>query len=369
MDKDDAATLPRALIVATAWSWRLLVIALAIVVVTYALLQVAVVVVPVLLALFLAAVLEPLVTRLRRHGWPPLLAAWVVFLAGIVLVASLATWVGTSVAEQFDAVGGQVSKAVDDVKEWLSDGPLNLSPEQVERLEGRLRSGVEAGGLAQRFAGRARAATEVVAGALLLLFTLFFVLKDGPVIGRWLAERTPRNRRDDARVVARSAATVMRQYLLGTTLTGLIDAVLIGVALVVIGVPLVLPLAVLTFLGGYFPIIGATLAGGVATLVALVSGGAGDALLVLGATLAVQQFEGNVLQPVVMDRVVNLHPLVTTTSVAAGLVLAGLVGGFFAVPLVATAARVGHYYRTRNGDGAEDGPAPEERARVAAEVR
>jgi len=140
---------------------------------------------------------------------------------------------------------------------------------------------------------------------------------------------------------------VMRKYLAATAITGAIDGIFIGVALLLIGVPLVLPLAVLTFLGGFFPLVGATAAGAVAALVALVSGGFGDALLVVAATVFVQQFEGNVLQPLVLERAIRLHPLVTTCAVAAGLVVGGLLGAFLAVPAVAIAVKVGSYYRGR----------------------
>ncbi len=310
-------------------------------------LQVLVVVVPIVLALFLAAVLEPVVDRLRRHGWHDLLAAWTVFLAGLLVLVGATFWIGRSVAGQFDDLGTQVTEGVERVKDWLQEGPLELSEAEVDRLEDQVRSGVRSGqgGLAQSVAGRARSVTEVLAGLALLLFTLFFLLKDGRRIGAWMLERAPPRSRDDIAEVVRRSRAVMRQFLGATAVTGAIDAVLIGVALVVVGVPLVLPLALLTFLGGFFPIVGATAAGAVASLVALVSGGFGDALVILGATVFVQQFEGNVLQPLVLERAIKLHPLVTAWAVAAGLVVGGLLGAFLAVPVVAIAVKGGGYYR------------------------
>jgi len=140
----------------------------------------------------------------------------------------------------------------------------------------------------------------------------------------------------------------MRLYLVATALTGLIDGILIAIVLLVLGVPLVLPLAVLTFLGGFFPLIGATLAGLVATLIALVDGGFTTALLVVAATIAIQQIEGNLLQPIILERAVRLHPLVTVVAVGAGLLVGGLLGAFLSVPLVAIAAQTANYYRVRN---------------------
>ncbi len=185
-------------------------------------------------------------------------------------------------------------------------------------------------------------------GTILLLFTLFILLKDGPDISRWVLERIPPAYRPDARELTGRASFVFRRHLLGVAIAGVIDAVLIGCALAVIGVPLVVPLAVLTFLGGFFPIIGATVAGGVASLVALVAGDLRDALMVAGVTVIVQQLEGNVVQPVVLDRAVRLHPLVTAWSVGAGLILGGLVGGLMAVPVVAALATCANYYRNRS---------------------
>jgi predicted PurR-regulated permease PerM len=144
------------------------------------------------------------------------------------------------------------------------------------------------------------------------------------------------------------ARQVMRQYLIATAATGFIDAVLIGVALWVLGVALVLPLAVLTLLGGFIPLVGTTVAGLVSAVVALVANGPGTALVVVGVTIAVQQVEGNLLQPLILERAVRLHPLVTALAVAGGLVVGGLLGAFLAVPLLAIAVAVGSHYRRGN---------------------
>lgn len=344
-----ARPVPWALFAIGAWSWRLLAAVAAASVVAFALLQLAVVVVPVVLALFLGSVLEPPAAWLRHRRWPSLLSAWVVFAASLLATAGLSLWLATQVTTQFDQLGQQLDRGVEEVKQWLTDGPLGLSERQVDRFEDDLRSAVAAGGggLSEKLIGRARLAAELLGGVVLTLFTLFFVIKDGERIGDWVLQRAPPAHRHDLASVASKARLVMRQYLLATAVTGFIDAVLIAVVLAVLGVPLVLPLAILVFVGGFFPVVGATVAGAVAALVALVSGGLGDALVVAAATIVIQQLEGNLLQPLVLGRAVNLHPLVTTWSVAAGLVLGGLVGGFLAVPLVATATRVLHHYRAR----------------------
>jgi len=251
----------------------------------------------VILALFLAAVLEPLVARLRHHGWPPALATAAVFFGALAVMVLLVVWIGSAVADQLTDVGDRVDQGVEEVRDWLQGDPLNLPRERLDGLEADLRGSVGSGG--SGVIKQARVATEVLGGFVLFLFTLFFVMKDGFRMVDWFKDRIAPAQRDDAAAVAGRARRIMRLYLMATAATGLIDGILIGIALLVLGVPLVLPLAVLTFLGGFFPLVGATLAGLVAALVALVDGGFTTALLVVGVTILVQQIEGNLLQPLI----------------------------------------------------------------------
>ncbi len=340
---------------AAAYGWRILVATATVALITFVLIELYVVVVPVVLALFLAAVLEPLTARLRARGWPRALAATVVFLAALAVLVGLLTWIGTSVAHQFTDVGEQFQAGVDDIKKWAQGEPLNLSAERVDEIEREVSdmSRTAVGGLAEQAAGQARAAGEVLGGLVLLLFTLFFLLKDGAVITDWLRDRIPSDHVDDAVAVTRRARQIVRQYLVATAFTGVIDGVLIGIALWVLGVPLVIPLAVLTVLGGFIPIVGATVAGLIAAVVALVANGVGTALLVVAATIGVQQIEGNLLQPLILERAVKLHPLVTVLAVAAGIVVGGLLGAFLSVPLLAIAVACGSHYRNRGRPDAE----------------
>jgi len=338
---------------AAALSWRLLVTAAGATLLVYVLIRLYVVVVPVVLALFLAAVLEPLAAHLRHHRWPAPLAAAAVFVGAMAVLLALLFWIGTNVARQFEDVGDQVTEAIEDVKDWATGDPLNLTPERVEEIEQQIRNAARtaSGGLAEQAAGRARVAGEVLGGLVLLLFTLFFVLKDGERMAAWLKERLPDEHRDDVCEVARDSHRIMRQYMVATAATGLIDGILIGIALWLLGVPLVLPLAVLTFIGGFLPIVGATIAGLVAALVALVANGFGTALLVVAATIAVQQIEGNLLQPLILERAVRLHPLVTVWAVGAGILVGGLLGAFLSVPLIAIAVAAASKYRRKRGLG------------------
>ena len=342
--------MPLPLAQAAAWSWRILLVAGAATLLGYLVLKIAVVAVPVLLALFVAAVLEPLAARLRAAGWRPALAAGAVFAGALAVVVAGVAWISTSVAGELEDVGTRAREGLDEVRVFLHE-EFNVSDEQLTRVQDQLTNTArtEGGtGVAGRVIGGARLAVEAVAGLILTLFTLFFVLKDGHLMATWIRERTPARFRDDVTMVAVESQVVMRQYLKATALTGLIDAVLIGIGLVVLGVPLVVPLALLTFFGGFFPIVGAFLAGLVAALVTLVTNGPGDALIVVGITLAVQQIEGNLLQPFILGPAVRVHELVTVLAVAAGIAIGGILGAFLAVPIVAIAARIGHFYRVRS---------------------
>ncbi|HEV2760184.1 MAG TPA: AI-2E family transporter [Acidimicrobiales bacterium] len=345
---DGGVKVPALLVGAAAWSWRLLLVGAAGTMIVFVLIQLYVVVVPVILALFIASVLEPLVARLRRHGWPPALATCVVFFGALAVFVLLIGWIGSNVADELSDVGDRAKEGVEEVRGWLQGEPLNLSPERLDQLENDLSNSLSGSGGGGGLAKGARAATEVFGGVVLLLFTLFFVMKDGFRMADWFKDRTPPAQRDDAVELTGRARRIMRLYLVATALTGLIDGILIAIALLVLGVPLVLPLAVLTFIGGFFPLIGATIAGLLAALVALVDGGFTTALLVVAATIAVQQIEGNLLQPLILERAVRLHPLVTVVAVGAGLLVGGLLGAFLAVPLVAIGAQTANYYRMNN---------------------
>jgi putative heme transporter len=176
---------------------------------------------------------------------------------------------------------------------------------------------------------------EVLAGIALAIVTLFFLLRDGPTIWAWCRRLFPPQARTDVERIGERAWTTIGGYLQGVSIVAAVDAVLIGLALWLLGVPLVLPLALLTFVGGFFPIVGAFTAGFAAAMVALVTNGLTTALLVIAATIVVQQLEGNVLQPLVVGGAVELHPLAVILAVAAGGILWGIAGAFLAVPLAA----------------------------------
>jgi putative heme transporter len=333
----DDADVPRGLRIAAAWSWRLIVIGI----VGWGLLRVfgaiRVVIVPLLVALLLAALLAPAVGWLLRARFPRTLATAVVLIGGLAAVIGTLTLVVNEFIAGLPELTSSAAAGIGQIQDWLRDGPLNLSDTQ---LDSYIESGQDwvnenSQALTSNAIATAGTVVEVFTGALLVLFATFFFLRDGDRIWRFLVGMFPVAARWRVNDAGRASWRTLVAYVRATVLVAFIDAVGIGIALVVFDVPFAFPLTALVFLGAFIPIVGATLSGAVAVLVALVDGGWVTALIILGAVVVVQQVEGNVLQPWIMGRAVALHPLPVVLAVAAGVVLEGIVGALVAVPLIA----------------------------------
>lgn len=308
-----------------------------------------IVVVPLVLALFPAAVLAPLVARLKRAGMPPALAAGVSMLGVIGAVVGLGFALAPQVAGQFEGLGEQLRAGLDRIDRFLLSGPFGLDPIRMEDLIDRVREQLAAGGagLGSGVVSAVTAVTEGLAGFVFGLVALFLYLKDGERMALWLRNLFPPGVQDDAAEVGVRAWQTVGAYVRGQLFIALVDAVLIGVGIWIVGVPLALPLTVLVFFGGLFPIVGAVLAGAVAVLVALATNGLPMALIVLAIIIAVQQIEGNFLAPIVLGKATELHPLATLAALTAGAVLLGVLGAFLAIPVTASVTRAASYLRQR----------------------
>ncbi len=351
------AHVPAALRVAAGWSWRLLVVAVAIYATLMAVGRVRLVVIPVIAGLLISALIRPIATGLRHHGVPRLASSFVAVFGFVIIIAGAGVGVGFNAANELPTLSDQVSKGVVQVRDYLQDGPLHLSQKQLDDLANGITNSLASnrGRLVSSLLSGATVAAEVVTSILFTLFATFFFVHDGDRIWDWIVTRFPAGGEDQVRGAGREAWSTLTGYIRGTVIVALVDAVSITVGLVAVGVPLVAPLALLTFLGGFIPIVGATVAGVAAVLVTLVSNGLVPALVILGVVLAVQQIEGHLLQPLVMRRAVRLHPLAIVISLAAGGVLAGIPGAIAAVPFVAVVNRVAGYL-ARSG---KESPAPD----------
>ena len=329
--------LPRWLESGAAFSWRLLVIFAAVWVIAQAVSLLWIVVLPVCVALLATTLLYAPVAALHRHRVPLGLAAAMVMLGVALIIGGALAAVAPSFVAQLEQFGTGIQQGIRRVGDLLAGDPFNVS---AQDLRDRLDSAIErlrgnTGSIAQRLQSGAALVGEILTGLIIAVLLTFFFLKDGQRMWTWMLATTTSERRTVWNELGHRIFVALGGYVRGIALVGLTDAVLIGLALVVIGVPLVLPLMLLTFLGAFLPLIGAFVAGLAAVLIALVSNGVVAALLVLGAIIIVQQVEGNILYPLLMGRTVHLHPVVTLLALTVGGILAGIVGIFLAVPVAA----------------------------------
>ncbi len=315
-----------------------------------------VILLPIVLGLLFATVLWPPTRFLRRHSWPPALAASVVLVGFLAVIGGVISWIVPAVGEQAPELADSATQALQDVQTWLTGPPFNLEQRQIGEYVDSITESIQ--GNAEAIAGAALSGASAIGNSLinliLALLLAFFFIKDGPRWVPWLSAQT--GRRISRHVAALSYQTwsTLSEFIRQQALVGFIDAFFIGIGLLVLDVPLVLPLAVLTFFGAFIPIVGAFVAGAFAVLVALVDEGFTTALIVLIIVLLVQQIEGNVLQPIIQGRGFNLHAAVVILAVTAGGSLAGITGAFLGVPVAALIAVIYRYVRDEL-----DGKAPE----------
>jgi predicted PurR-regulated permease PerM len=354
---------PPALARLAAWSWRLLVVVAAAGAVLYLLILLKVVVLPVIVALFLATLLVPLVQWLEARGWPHLGAVLTVFVGAILVLAAIVAGLVPLIGNELGTLGDRVDQGIREVNEFIASRPFGLSEEDLNRWLDQARQQLRenSSGITR---GAVRGATlvgEVVTGLILTLFLTFFFVKDSERFTRWILDFAGEPRAGHLREVGRRSATAVSSYLRGQATVGLVDGVFIGIGLAIVGVPLVVPLAFLTFVAAFLPLVGAFVAGALAALVALVTKGFTTALIVVGITVLVQQLEGHLLAPLLLGRAVALHPVVIILALAAGGILGGIVGAFLAVPMVAVGWAI---YNALEQPGpaptgpSEPGPAP-----------
>ena len=353
------AQVPWGLDLAAAWSWRLVIIAAAALGMLWTLRYFAVITLPIAISLLIAALATPMVSALRRIGLPRGPSTGIVMVLGIGTVALLLTFVGQQVAQGADDLADSVVTGLGQIRTWLRTGPLTISDSQLDRyikeMQGAVTDSTGTDGIVTRVTEVGTAVGHVVAGFFIVLFSTYFVLSDGERIWSWLVRIAPRAARERVDASGRVAWVSLTQFVRATVLVALADA--IGIMLVAwfLGVPFVVAIGVLVFLGAFVPMIGATLAGSVAILVALVDQGPWTALLMLGGVILVQQIEGHILQPFLMGRFVSLHPLGVIVAIGCGVLVAGIAGALIAVPLAAAGNAVAQHLASYTDIG-EDEP-------------
>ncbi|MFH5824383.1 AI-2E family transporter [Georgenia sp. AZ-5] len=335
---DPAEAVPWSVRAMAAWSWRVLVIVAAGAAVVYAVITFQTVVVSFLAALLLAVLLEPFAGWLRRRlHFPRALASLTAILAAVVFVGGLLVLAGRSIYNGFGELADRAVQGFNELTAWLAEGPLGISEDQIDQWMSQLTDQVRANSdvLVSGVANVTGSVTTVVTGALIAVFCLFFFLKEGRRIWQWFVRLAPRTARERINESGIRAWVTLGGYARTQILVAFVDAVGIALGAIILGIPLALPIGVLVFLGAFIPIVGALLSGTVAVLVALVDQGLVTAVIMLLIVLAVQQIEGNLLQPWLQSNALALHPIAILLAVTAGTGIAGILGALFAVPVVA----------------------------------
>jgi predicted PurR-regulated permease PerM len=338
------AEVPYGLDLAAGWAWRLLLIAGAGYLLMWLVGYFAVVTVPLAVALLISALAAPFAQGVNRAGLPRGLSALLVVITGFAVVGMLLTFAGQQVAAGANDLADSTVQGLQEIRDWLRDGPLHASDSQIndyiKSAQDLITERSKDGGVITQVTEVGAALGHVVAGFFIALFATYFFLADGDRIWSWVVRLAPRAARERVDSSGRVAWLSLVQFVRATVVVALVDATGIAIGAAILKVPFVLAIGVLVFLGAFVPMIGATIAGSVAILVALVDQGPVTALLMLAVVIGVQQLEGHVLQPFLLGRWVSLHPLGVILSIACGVLVAGIAGALVAVPLAAAANAV-----------------------------
>jgi len=328
---------PAGIDIAAAWSWRLLLIAGASALGIWLLRYFSEVTIPIAIAVLITALSAGAVGWLSHHKVPRLIATFIVVIAILAVLLGLITLVGQQLASQLDDLKASVIAGISQLQEWARTGPLGLSDAQLQTWIDQAKAAISSSdtSFVARVTEVGLRIGHIVAGFFITLFATFFFLYEGDRIWSWIVVLFPSASRERVNSSGHTAWASLTAFVRATVVVALTDALGVMLAAWILGVPLTFAIGALVFLGAFIPIIGALIAGSVAVLVALVAQGPWVALFMLSAVVIVQQFESHVLQPFLMGRFVRLHPLAIIIAIAAGVVVAGIVGALIAVPLAA----------------------------------
>jgi putative heme transporter len=342
---------------AAQWAWRFLVIVAAGFLIVRAIGFLEVVVIPLVVALLVAALVVPVVGALQRVGLPRGLSSLLVVIGGLAFVAALLTFAGQQVANGAHDLADQTVAGLGEIKDWLKNGPLHASDSQINDYIQRVQDAISDWSKNTDVLGRVSevgtALSHVLAGIFITLFATYFFLADGDRIWAWIVRLAPRAARGQVDGSGRVAWLSLTQFVRATVIVAAVDAIGIMIVAAVLRVPFVAAIGVLVFLGAFVPLIGATVAGSVAVLVALVDQGPVTALLMLGGVILVQQLEAHGLQPFLLGRWVSVHPLAVIVAIATGVLVAGVAGALVAVPLAAAGNAVVQHLAAETAVGSD----------------
>jgi predicted PurR-regulated permease PerM len=342
----EAGSVPQGLRTAAAWSWRILVILALVIALLVVVVRLETLFVALFVALLLTALLEPGAARLTRLGVPRILATAGVLVGAVAVIVGVLYLAGRSLARQLEELSTATVDGYNQLVEWAQTTfgfDLGAVSGSITSWIDGLGSGESGSSLAASVFGAASTAFEVVGGAGIALFATIFFVHDGARIWQWVTHLFPSGARAHIDRAGSLSWQTLTAYARGTVIIAAIDGIGIGLGAALIGVPLAAPIGLLVFFFAFIPIVGALLSGFVAVLIALATQGITGALLMLAVVLVVQQVEGHILQPLIQGKMVAIHPLAVVLAVAAGSIVAGIVGAIIAVPIVAVANVIVRY--------------------------
>jgi predicted PurR-regulated permease PerM len=313
-----------------------LIVLTVVVLVVWGAVQLKLVVIPVLIALIVASAFRPLVRVLEKH-MPRIIAAILSLLAGIIVFGGIITIAVFQVQSQFSSLQKSVVSGVNTVANFITNGPFNIGKEQIASVQKTLVGFLTSADFGSGVLGGVSTAVELITGTVLTVIVLFYFMKDGPMIWAFLIKPFKPELHAKLRRGGDSAVVSLGGYVRGTTIVAAVDAICIGIGMLILHVPLAIPLAIVVFISAYIPLVGATAAGIVSALVTLVTVDLTAAIWVAAIVILVQQLEGNFLSPVVLGRSLRLHGLVVLVALTAGTVLGGIIGTLLSVPTAAVA--------------------------------
>lgn len=327
---------PQWLRTSAGYSWRILVVGTII----YLLAVIAGLLQFVFVALFVAivatAVLRPMVDLLDRL-MPRWLAVLISLLSATAAILGLLVFIGVSIASQAQELGQKFSEGIEEIGSWVERGPIPITGADISDA---LQSGQDwlfdnRSNILSQALNSAGAVGHVFIGLALAVFCALFFIYSGKTMWRWFLDELPGKARAGWQIGGQAAWDTFAGYTRGIFIVSATNGLLAAIALWILQVPLAFPLGLLVFIGTFIPLIGSPLAMAIATVVALAARGPVIALVSMGLIVLIGQFEGNILQPLVMGKQVSLHPVIVAIVVAAGTILAGVVGAIVAVPIVA----------------------------------
>lgn len=315
---------------------QVLLLLIIVVLVVYAAAYLQLVVIPVLIALIVSSALRPFVRFLEKF-MPRIVAAILSLLTGVIVFGGIITVAVLQVESQFSNLQKSVSSGVDQVVNFINNGPINISDKQIDNARKSLLEFVTSSQFGSGAIAGVSTAIEIITGVVLTVIVLFYFTKDGPEIWAFLIKPFKPVTHAKARRGGDSAVLTLGGYVRGTAIVAFVDAACIGIAMLILHVPLAVPLAIVVFIGAFIPLVGATAAGIISALVTLVTVDLTAAIWVAVVVIVVQQLEGNFLSPVVLGRSLRLHGLVVLLALTAGTILGGIIGTLLSVPTAAVA--------------------------------